>query len=254
MTKILIDRAMIEQALEALEKINKLSVGENAICLPAEIDGAMDALRAALAEPVQKPPKWKLVPTEPTIGMCIAGDEARQNVDDLTRTPAIYRAMIAAAPAAQEQTEPVATFDEVWNAIDWDKWRKEPIRELVQMIHSKTSPRAAQGREPVQEPRTIRMERVDRSTSQHWWSEAARIRMPSPELYAAGDTVLCWVNEGDLLMAGLPKRPAKPVQEPVWNDLKEWCKQHNISPAHYDDLYSLLMYVNITQTNLKENT
>ena len=32
-------------ALEALEEINKLSIGENAICLPAEIDGAMDALR-----------------------------------------------------------------------------------------------------------------------------------------------------------------------------------------------------------------
>ena len=43
-------------------------------------------------------------------------------------------------------------------------------------------------------------------------------------------------------------------KEALWNDLKEWCKQHNISPAHYDDLYSLLMYVNITQTNLKENT
>jgi hypothetical protein len=40
----------MQQALEALEEINKLSVGENAICLPAEIDAAMDALRAALAE------------------------------------------------------------------------------------------------------------------------------------------------------------------------------------------------------------
>jgi len=35
-------------ALEALVEINKLSIGENAICLPAEIDGAMDALRQAL--------------------------------------------------------------------------------------------------------------------------------------------------------------------------------------------------------------
>ena len=39
---------VMKQALEALEEINKLSVGENAICLPAEIDGAMDALRAAI--------------------------------------------------------------------------------------------------------------------------------------------------------------------------------------------------------------
>jgi hypothetical protein len=51
--------------------------------------------------------------------------------------------------------------------------------------------------EPVRVP--IHMERVDKSTSQHWWNEQAGIRMPSPELYTRGDTVLCWVNEGELL-------------------------------------------------------
>ena len=52
------DRELMEQALEAMKEINKLSVGENAICLPAEIDGAMDALRERLArpEPVQVSP------------------------------------------------------------------------------------------------------------------------------------------------------------------------------------------------------
>jgi hypothetical protein len=44
----------MKQALEALEEVNKLSIGENAICLPAEIDGAMDALRAAI-EQAEKP-------------------------------------------------------------------------------------------------------------------------------------------------------------------------------------------------------
>lgn len=42
-------------ALEALEQINELSKGENAIALPGEIDDAMDAIRAALGaqnEPV----------------------------------------------------------------------------------------------------------------------------------------------------------------------------------------------------------
>ena len=44
----------MQMALEALEEINKLSIGENAICLPAEIDGAMDALRQALeTEPLE---------------------------------------------------------------------------------------------------------------------------------------------------------------------------------------------------------
>jgi hypothetical protein len=40
----------MKQALEALEEINKLSTGESAICLPAEIDSAMDALRQAIEQ------------------------------------------------------------------------------------------------------------------------------------------------------------------------------------------------------------
>ena len=48
-------RKAAEMALEALEEINKLSVGEKAVCLPAEIDGAMEALRQALAQPKQEP-------------------------------------------------------------------------------------------------------------------------------------------------------------------------------------------------------
>ena len=57
------DRELMQQALEALEEINKLSIGENAICLPAEIDGAMDALRERLAQPVQEPVAWTPVST-----------------------------------------------------------------------------------------------------------------------------------------------------------------------------------------------
>ena len=52
------DHELMQQALETLEEINKLSVGENAICLPAEIDGAMDALRERLAQPEQEPVAW----------------------------------------------------------------------------------------------------------------------------------------------------------------------------------------------------
>ena len=49
------DRELMQQALETLEEINKLSVGENAIFLPAEIDTAMDALRDRLAQPEPEP-------------------------------------------------------------------------------------------------------------------------------------------------------------------------------------------------------
>ena len=45
-------------ALEALEQINELSKGENAIALPGEIDDAMDALRAALDAPEPEPVAW----------------------------------------------------------------------------------------------------------------------------------------------------------------------------------------------------
>jgi len=49
---------VIKQALEALEQINQLSVGENAIALPGEIDAAMDSLRAAI-EQAEKPVAWR---------------------------------------------------------------------------------------------------------------------------------------------------------------------------------------------------
>ena len=52
-----LEKATVRLALEALKEINKLSVGENAICLPAEIDTAMDACREALAQPEQEPKK-----------------------------------------------------------------------------------------------------------------------------------------------------------------------------------------------------
>jgi hypothetical protein len=54
------DRELFEITLDALEEINKLSVGENAICLPAEIDTAMDALRERLAQ---------LKPLRPWVGL-----------------------------------------------------------------------------------------------------------------------------------------------------------------------------------------
>ena len=40
----------MKQALEALVELNEVSKGPSAVCLPAEIDTAMDALRQAIAE------------------------------------------------------------------------------------------------------------------------------------------------------------------------------------------------------------
>jgi hypothetical protein len=49
---------VMRQALEVLEQINQLSVGENAIALPGEIDAAMDNLRAAIEQADTAPRKW----------------------------------------------------------------------------------------------------------------------------------------------------------------------------------------------------
>jgi hypothetical protein len=46
-------KEVLKLALVALEEINQLSIGENAVCLPAEIDTAMDAIKEALAQPEQ---------------------------------------------------------------------------------------------------------------------------------------------------------------------------------------------------------
>ena len=60
----------LKLALEVLEEINTLSIGENAICLPAEIDTAMDAIREALAEqPAQQEPvAWRPIESAPKTG------------------------------------------------------------------------------------------------------------------------------------------------------------------------------------------
>jgi hypothetical protein len=51
----------MKQALEALLEINELSKGENAICLPAEIDGAMDALRTAIEQAEKQEPRCAVI-------------------------------------------------------------------------------------------------------------------------------------------------------------------------------------------------
>ena len=49
----------MKQALDALVELNEISKGPSAICLPAEIDTAMDALRQAIAEAEkQEPVAW----------------------------------------------------------------------------------------------------------------------------------------------------------------------------------------------------
>jgi hypothetical protein len=55
---ITLTREEAQQLLVALQELNKLSIGENAICLPAEIDDAMEVLEARLAQPEPEPVAW----------------------------------------------------------------------------------------------------------------------------------------------------------------------------------------------------
>jgi hypothetical protein len=51
----------MKQALEALEALNKVSIGVDAVCLPGEIDTAMDALRQAIEQAEkQEPVAWMI--------------------------------------------------------------------------------------------------------------------------------------------------------------------------------------------------
>jgi hypothetical protein len=53
-------REEAQMVLHVLKYINKLSVGVNAICLPAEIDEVMGTLRAKLSEPEQTIKAYKV--------------------------------------------------------------------------------------------------------------------------------------------------------------------------------------------------
>ena len=50
----------MKQALEALEELNKVSIGVDAVCLPGEVDTAMEALRLAIEQAErQEPVAWE---------------------------------------------------------------------------------------------------------------------------------------------------------------------------------------------------
>jgi hypothetical protein len=58
---ITLTREEAQQVLDALKELNKLSIGANAICLPAEIDDAMETLRNRLAQPEPEPVAWMML-------------------------------------------------------------------------------------------------------------------------------------------------------------------------------------------------
>ena len=102
------EREALKLVLDVLVEINKLSIGENAICLPAEIDTAMDAAKEVLAQPEQEP-TWWLVEYH---------DWAREFV---TKKPeeSIAIKRVTALYTAPPQRTWVGLTDEEKNAMTW---------------------------------------------------------------------------------------------------------------------------------------
>ena len=119
------DRELMQQALEALEEINKLSVGENAICLPAEIDTAMDALRERLAQPEQEPVAHVYL-FEPNGRPRVAWDNAK----DIKIGDKLYTAPPQRKPLMDEE---ILTYRHM---IDWTaEWSYIDFARAVEAAH-----------------------------------------------------------------------------------------------------------------------
>ena len=121
----------MKQALEALEEINKLSIGEEAICLPAEIDTAMDALHQAI-EQAEKQVAY-------TTGHC--KEKAQPNGCQLHNLHCGYPACDRKAVATpQPQREWVGlTDEEIMEMLDYGQYGRVPqyARNFVDAIEAK---------------------------------------------------------------------------------------------------------------------
>ena len=119
------DRELMQQVLEALEEINKLSVGENAICLPAEIDTAMDALRERLTQPEQEPVAHVYL-FEPNGRPRVAWDNAK----DIKIGDKLYTAPPQRKPLMDEE---ILTYRHM---IDWTaEWSYIDFARAVEAAH-----------------------------------------------------------------------------------------------------------------------
>lgn len=73
-----------------------------------EVEAARAALAQQPAQAAAVPDGWQLVPVEPSIAMEYAGCKAASRLMGFSEANRVYRAMLAAAPAAPVAQEPVA--------------------------------------------------------------------------------------------------------------------------------------------------
>jgi hypothetical protein len=105
----------MKMALEVLEQINQLSIGENAIALPGEIDAAMDNLRAAI-EQAEKPVAWMYVNTD---GECEEIEYGQCEFDDPS-IQLLYTAPRQWVGLTEEETQTM--YDRYATYQEYDAW------------------------------------------------------------------------------------------------------------------------------------
>lgn len=131
--KILIDRSVVEQALEALNSAKVWKTLNLHKLMAPQVSDAEEALRAALEQPQSNHPEipesWKLVPVEPTKEMKSAGAFAAARANSYSPVGTYipvdamalmsYRVMLSAAPQppALEQPKRQPLTDEQIDAI-----------------------------------------------------------------------------------------------------------------------------------------
>ena len=95
----------MKQALEALEELNKVSIGVDAVCLPGEIDTAMDALRTAIEQAEkQEPVAWLYDFLNPDNRDEVIRNWTTQDYDDIEREKGFnVRPLYTTPPAAPVQ-------------------------------------------------------------------------------------------------------------------------------------------------------
>ena len=143
MTKILIDRAVVEQALEALSlALSDVDWRANSPTQPV-IHKAHTALRAALAEPVQEPVQEPVAQADPEP----MSPEQRQRWEELAAMPRQADPQKPVESALQAVAEKIGDQCAVWYGIG-ARDVEEVLREAVRhgLVHG------AALAEPVQEP------------------------------------------------------------------------------------------------------
>ena len=134
---ITLTREEAQQVLDALKELNKLSIGANAICLPAEIDDAMETLRNRLAQPEPEPVAWSVTLEGEHIGnFYIKQQDAEEAMHDLNKDwPQWVRKAVPLYTAPPQREWQGLTDEEIDKAL----WENESnyLPDIIRIAEAK---------------------------------------------------------------------------------------------------------------------